>query len=179
MAKKKTGELIKEARTGAGMTQEQLSKKVKGLTAADISKAERNELQLTQAQLKEIAKATGVTQKSLLESVTSAKSDSKTSGTGKKTSASKTGTSGKKTSTAKTGSSGKKTSSTAKTEGTSGEKLSSQEQKLLKLFRAADTETKKAAMEVLENKKSDLGNMVSSLLTNKVVKDAVTQLMKK
>ena len=67
MAKKKTGELIKEARTGAGMTQEQLAKKVKGLTAADISKAERNELQLTQAQLKEIAKATGVTQKSLLE----------------------------------------------------------------------------------------------------------------
>ena len=40
----KVGPLIKEARTGAGMTQEQLAKKIKGITAADISKAERGEL---------------------------------------------------------------------------------------------------------------------------------------
>jgi ribosome-binding protein aMBF1 (putative translation factor) len=33
MARKKVGELIKEARTGAGMTQEQLARKVKGVSA--------------------------------------------------------------------------------------------------------------------------------------------------
>lgn len=67
MAKKKVGELIKEARTAAGMTQEQLARKVKDCSAADISKAERGEKNLTQEQLKQIAKATGVTQSSLLE----------------------------------------------------------------------------------------------------------------
>ena len=67
MAVKKVGTLIKEARTKAGLTQEQLAKQVAGVTAADISKAERGEKELTEAQLKAIAKATGVTQKSLLE----------------------------------------------------------------------------------------------------------------
>ena len=64
---KKVGTLIKEARTGAGLTQEQLAKKISGLSASDIGKAERGEKDLTQEQLKAIAKATGVTQKSLLE----------------------------------------------------------------------------------------------------------------
>ena len=64
---KKVGTLIKEARTEAGLTQEQLARKIKGVSAADISKAERGELELTQAVLKDIAKATGVTQKSLLD----------------------------------------------------------------------------------------------------------------
>lgn len=155
MAKKKTGELIKEARTGKGLTQEQLAKKVKGLTAADISKAERNEIQLSQAQLKEIAKATGVTQKSLLDSVSSAKSSSKT------------------------GSSAKKPAASGKTGAGSGMKLTETEQKLVKLYRAADVKTRKAAMEMLEEKKSDLGDMVSSLLNNKAVKDAVSQILKK
>ena len=62
----KVGALIKEARTGAKLTQEQLAKKISGLTAPDISKAERGELELSQAQLKAIAKAMGVTQASLL-----------------------------------------------------------------------------------------------------------------
>ena len=64
---KKVGTLIKEARTNAGLTQDQLAKKVRGLTASDVSKAERGEKELTQEQLKSIAKATGVTQKSLLD----------------------------------------------------------------------------------------------------------------
>ena len=64
---KKVGTLIKEARTAAGLTQEQLAKKVAGVSASDISKAERGEKDLTQEQLKAIAKATGVTQKSLLD----------------------------------------------------------------------------------------------------------------
>ena len=67
MAAKKVGTLIKEARTEAGLTQEQLARKVKGASASDISKAERGEKELTQEQLKQIAKATGVTQKSLLD----------------------------------------------------------------------------------------------------------------
>ena len=45
----KVGALIKEARTGAGMTQEQLAKKIEGLSASDISKAERGEKELTQS----------------------------------------------------------------------------------------------------------------------------------
>ena len=80
---KKVGTLIKEARTAAGFTQEQLAKKVKGLTAGDLSKAERGEKDLTQEQLKLIAKATGVTQKSLLDAAkgTSSKKTSSSSGT--------------------------------------------------------------------------------------------------
>ena len=51
---KKTGTLIKNARTKAGLTQAQLAKKVDGCTAADIGKAERGEKDLTQEQLKAI-----------------------------------------------------------------------------------------------------------------------------
>ncbi|MBQ7586396.1 MAG: helix-turn-helix transcriptional regulator [Lachnospiraceae bacterium] len=163
MAKKKTGDLIKDARTKAGLTQEALSKKVTGVTAADISKAERGELQLTQAQLKEIAKATGVTQKSLLDSVSSSNA---------KTSSAKTSSAGK----AEVSGTGKKTSS-GKTSSTDL-KLTETEKKLIKLYRAADAQAKKEAMAVLEEKKSDLGNMVSSLLNNKAVKDVVSGLLK-
>lgn len=67
MASKKLGNLIKEARTGAGLTQEQLARKISGLSATDISEAERGLRDLTQDQLKKIAKVTGVTQTSLLE----------------------------------------------------------------------------------------------------------------
>ena len=66
MASKKVGTLIKEARTAAGLTQEQLARKISGLSASDISAAERHQKDLTQEQLKKIAKATGVTQASLL-----------------------------------------------------------------------------------------------------------------
>ena len=64
---KKVGSLIKKARTDAGLTQEQLAKKVTGASASDIGKAERGEKELTTDQLKQVAKATGVTQKSLLD----------------------------------------------------------------------------------------------------------------
>ena len=67
MAAKKIGTLIKEARTNAGLTQEQLARRISGLSASDISMAERGKKELTQAQLKQIAKITGVTQTSLLE----------------------------------------------------------------------------------------------------------------
>ena len=79
MASKKVGTLIKEARTEAGLTQEQLARRISGLSANDISLAERHQKNLTQEQLKQIAKITGVTQASLLSAAkgTSAK---KTSG---------------------------------------------------------------------------------------------------
>ena len=67
MAAKKVGELVKEARTAAGLTQEKLAKTAgEKLTAADISKCERGEADLTAAQLKKIAVACGVTQTSLV-----------------------------------------------------------------------------------------------------------------
>ena len=73
MAAKKVGTLIKEARTEAGLTQEQLARRIAGLSASDISQAERGLKDLTQEQLKRIAKETGVTQASLLEAATGSK----------------------------------------------------------------------------------------------------------
>lgn len=84
MAAKKVGALIKEARTAAGLTQEALAKKIKGLSASDISKAERGEKELTNEALKAIAKATGVTQKSLLDAAKGS-SSAKTSSSSNKT----------------------------------------------------------------------------------------------
>ena len=66
MASKKVGTLIKEARVNADLTQEQLARKISGLSASDISLAERGMKDLTQEQLKKIAKVTGVTQASLI-----------------------------------------------------------------------------------------------------------------
>lgn len=75
---KKVGTLIKEARTNAGLTQAELGRKV-GLSAADIGKAERGEKNLTQEDLKLIAKATGVTQTSLLSAAKGSSGSAKTS----------------------------------------------------------------------------------------------------
>ena len=172
MAKKTTGQLIKEARTSAGMTQEQLAKKVKGLAATDISKAERGEMYPTTEQLKEIAKATGVTQKSLLDSVPASK---KNTSTAKKTTSSKTSTAKKTTPTSKKTTSSK--SSTSKS--SSGDmKLTAAEKTLVELYRAADTETKKAATKLLKEQKSDMEKMLTSVLNNKDIKKAVSTFLK-
>jgi len=121
MAASKLGTILKDARTAAGLTQEQLARKIPGVSAADISKAERGELMLTQDQLKLLAKATGVTQKSLLDAAKAEKAGSakpSTSSSASKTSSAKTSsakTSSAKTSSAKTASaktSSAKTSST-------------------------------------------------------------------
>ena len=137
---KKVGTLIKEARTNAGMTQAQLAKKVKGLTAADIGKAERGEKALTQDQLKQIAKATGVTQKSLLDAA---------KGTYGKTSNASGKTSGKTSNT-----SGKTSNSVT---------LSAEEKKLITLFRKADADTKKKVLETLGDK-SETGSVLENIL---------------
>ena len=138
MAAKKVGELIREARTAAGLTQAELAKKVDGVTASDISKAERGEKDLTQAALKQIAKATGVTQASLLNAPKGAAKASKTEG-------------------AKTGSS--KTSEEYK--------LTAAEKKLVDLYRAADSDTKKAAVSLLKGEKAE-GGILSSLFSGAV-----------
>ena len=83
MASKKLGNLIKEARTEAGLTQEQLARKIAGLSASEISAAERGVGDLTQDQLKKIAKATGVTQASLLNAAKGTTKKSTTSSAAK------------------------------------------------------------------------------------------------
>ncbi len=149
MATKKVGDLIKEARVNAGLTQAQLAAKVDGVTASDISKAERGEKELTQAALKQIAKATGVTQASLLNAPKGASGKS-----GKASS----GGSGKTGSSGKTGGSGKASEEY---------KLTAAEKKLIDLYRAADSDTKKAAVSLLKGEKADNG-ILSSLFSGAV-----------
>lgn len=136
---KKVGTLIKEARTAAGLTQEALAKKVDGVTAGDISKAERNEKELTKDQLKQIAKACGVTQASLLNAGKAAPA--------KKTEASKT--------------TAKKTTAAA----SSSMKLTNAEKKLVELYRKATTEQKEEALKALKGDDDpDLLSVLGDLL---------------
>lgn len=150
MAAKKVGTLIKEARTAAGLTQEQLAKKVTGASASDISKAERGLKDLTQAQLKQVAKATGVTQTSLLNAP---KNTTSSSSSAKKPSSSKTSTS--------------KTTSM---------KLTATEKKLVEQYRKADSDAKKTALKVLKGEKDDLGDILKDLLAD-FTKKSLTRAM--
>ena len=135
---KKVGKLIKAARTGADMTQEQLARRISGLSASDISLAERGEKELTQAQLKKIATITGVTQASLINA---AKDESKSS-TAKKT-----------TTKAKTPSNANTTM-----------KVTATEKKLIEAYRKADSDAKKSAMSILKGESNDLAEGVSNVL---------------
>lgn len=138
MAAKKVGTLIKEARTSADLTQEQLARKISGLSASDISLAERGKKDLTQAQLKQIAKVTGVTQASLLNAAK--------------------GTSAKKATASKTAT---KSSSTAKS---TSIKVTATEKKLVELYRAADSDAKKAAIKVLKGEENTAEDILENLL---------------
>ena len=141
---KSLGELIKEARTSAGLTQEQLAQSVGDMTASDISKAERGQKVPTQNQLKQIAKTTGVTQKSLLDAAKA--QDAAGSGN----TSSGTAASGKTTS-------GKTTSGNTV-------QVTATEKKLLELYRAADSDKKKAVMSLLKGETQTASEMISSLL---------------
>ena len=107
MAEMKVGDLVREARTRAGLTQEKLAAQVGGgLQASDIGKCERKQADLTKEQLKKIAVACGVSQASLVNApknlpAADAKSAAKTTAakTAAKTTAAKTAP---KTTTAKT-----------------------------------------------------------------------------
>ena len=127
MASKKVGTLIKEARTEAGLTQEQLARRISGLSANDISLAERHQKNLTQDQLRQIAKITGVTQASLLEAAKGS--------TAKKPAGSK-----------------------------SSMQVTATERRLVELYRAADTETRKDALKVLRGQDSLAEDILESLL---------------
>jgi len=115
MAAKKVGVLVKEARTAAGLTQEKLAKAAgENLTAADISKCERGEADLTAAQLKKIAVACNVTQTSLVNAPKNLSASAAKKAAAAKTASAKSGSTAAKTSSAKT-SSAKSGSTAAKT----------------------------------------------------------------
>ena len=168
MAAKKVGDLIKEARTNAGLSQTALAEQIDGVSASDIGKAERGEKELTQAALKAIAKATGVTQKSLLEAPK-----------GASTAAKKTTSSSTTTKKATSSSSTKKatTSSASTKKATEEITLSSAEKTLVKLYRAADSDTKKAAVSLLKGETTTAGDLLSSLLGGTL--DVLSNLGKK
>ena len=157
----KVGKLIKKARTDAGLTQEQLAKKLKGVSASDISKAERGELKLTNETLKKIAKITGVTQKSLTDAAASSTYSGKSGKTGKTSSTKpkQTSTKPKQTST----STGSKTSM----------QVTATEKKLVQLYRKADADAKKKAMaalkgtEISDAVESFIGSAIDSLFNKK------------
>lgn len=150
---KRVGNLIKKARQDAGLTQEQLARKVKGVSATDISNAERGNIDLTTQNLKDIAKATGVTQASLLNA---SSSSSKTTRTTKSTT---------KSTTTRT--------TNARTTGTkSSMQVTATERKIINLYREADSATKKQVMSVLK------GTEGADLIGD-VVQSAVEGVLKK
>lgn len=145
MAAKKVGDLIKEARANAGMTQAKLADTAgAGLTAKDISAAERGQKELTSAQLRAIAKATGVTQKSLLDAAA-----------GKSVSSS---------SAAKKENSSKKETSSAAKASSDDFRLTATEKKLIELYRKADSDTKKSVMSTLKGEKSAASGLFETLV---------------
>ena len=147
---KKVGKLIKSARTSADMTQEQLARRISGLSANDISLAERGEKDLTQEQLKKIATITGVTQASLINAAKEEKSSSKKTTTTKKT-------------TTKTPANANSTM-----------KVTSTERKLVEAYRQADSDAKKRAMDILKGKEEGL---LGSLLGGVDVADTVEDVL--
>ncbi len=153
----KVGKLIKKARTDAGLTQEELARKVKGVTASDISKAERGEIRLTNESLKKIAKVTGVTQKSLTDAAASStySKQGKTSSTKPKQT-----------------SSSKPKQSSSSTASKSSMQVTATEKKLVQLYRKADADSKKKAMAALKG--TEISDVVESFIGS-----AIDSLFKK
>lgn len=149
---KTVAELLKEARTGAGLSQEKLAGMIDGLSASDISKAERGEKELSQAILKQIAKATGVTQASLVNAAKEAASKPSAKTSSAKTTAAKASSS-KKTSAAKA---------------SDDMQLTTAEKKLVELYRAADSDTKKAAVSLLKGETTSTEDIINNILGSAV-----------
>ena len=128
---KKVGQLIKKARTEAGLTQEQLARKVRDCSASDVGRAERGEKELTTEQLKQVAKATGVTQKSLLDAAKGTSSVSVKPPAGANT---------------------------------TSMQVTASEKKLVQLYRAADSQTKKEVMATLKGQTVEtlVGSLIGS-----------------
>lgn len=152
---KKVGKLIKAARTGADMTQEQLARRISGLSASDISLAERGEKELTQAQLKKIATLTGVTLASLINAAKEENGSSKKTTTAKKTTT--------KTTTPKTPANANSTM-----------KVTSTERKLVEAYRLADSDAKKRAMNILKGQED---GVLESILGSGDIADTVEDVL--
>ena len=147
------GPLIKEARGKAKLSQEALAAQIDGLSASDLGKAERGEKELSQSVLKQIAKLTGVTQSSLINAAKES-----TYGPAKKAAPA-----AKKTTAAST----KKTSTTAAKKPAAKKddfELTAAEKKLVELYRAADSDTKKKAVAVLKGEQGDTGDILTSII---------------
>ena len=153
----KVGPLIKEARTAAKLSQESLAKMIDGVTSADIGKAERGEKELSQSVLRQIAKATGVTQASLINAAKESTYAAAAKASTAKTSAAK------KTTAASTA---KKTTASAKktTAAKAADTLTAAEKKLVELYRAADSDTKKKAVAVLKGESTGMDDILNNLL---------------
>lgn len=148
---KKVGKLIKAARTGADMTQEQFARRISSLSASDISQAERGEKDLTQAQLKKIATITGVTQASLINAAKEESGSATKQATAKKSTAAKTPANANSTM-----------------------KVTSTERKLVEAYRMADADTKKRAMNLLKGKEE---GVLESILGSGDIADTVENVL--
>ena len=156
---KAVGALIKEARMAAGLTQEQLGRTV-DMTASAIGKAERGETELTQEVLKKIAKATGVTQTSLLNAAKSGSARKPAADTaGKKTGKTSSKTADKTGSKTTSKTAGKTTSKTS-----TDLKLTATEKSLVQLYRKADSNLKKTVMSLLKGEKPETSELLGTLL---------------
>ena len=91
-----------------------------------------------------------------------------------------TSTAKKPATTAKKTTAAKKPATTAKKSTTgSSVKVTATEKKLLELYRAADADTKKAAMALLKGEKSQLSGILDEILKNKAIMNTVTSLFGK
>lgn len=150
---KKLGTMIREARTQKGLTQAALAEQA-GISSSEMGKIERGEKEPSQDALRKMAKALGVTQKSLLEA-----SSGSAASSGKK----KTSTTGKASSSSKKGS--------------STDTLTATEKKLVQLYRKADSSTKKAAMGLLSGEGNAVEILGSLLLGKKDVSAMTSGLL--
>lgn len=167
---KKLGTLVNDARLKKGLSMAALAEQVEGLSSSMVGKIERGESEPAEDVLRAMAKALGVTQKSLVDAAsgtgaaakkTAAKSTTAKSTTAKSTAAKKA--SSKSTTAKKTASKAKSSSSKS----SSGDlKLTATEKKLVEAYRKAGTSAKKTALSVLEGK-ATMADFMTLMLADK------------
>ncbi len=165
MAAKKIGTVIKEARTAAGLSQEQLARKVAGVSTADLGKVELGEADFTQEKLKAIAKALGVTQASLLnapKNLAAKKPAAKTSSTTGKTTSAKTTAAKKPAANAGTAKTAAAKTPKTPANANSTMKVTAAERKLIEYYRTASGDAKKAGTKILKGECSDLLDSINN-----------------
>ncbi len=188
---KKLGNMVKEARNAKGFTQAGLAEMVEGLSASELGRIEKGEKTPEEQVLRQMAKALGVTQTSLISAAGSAlKKTASSSGASaskktasakttaeKKTASAKTTaekktasakTTAKKTTSAKT-TAAKKTAS-SKTAASQELKLTASEKKLVQYYRKADSDTKKTALNLLSGESSAI-ELIAAYLAAKTRED--------